>query len=285
MSHTIAVYNFKGGVGKTSTTLNLALSWARSFRVLVIDCDPQANLTAALSNQNHHTSNLFTISKKLLHDGQPKIEPVEVSYYLHLIPGDYQMAALESNSQFISFGHIIFYKLLTSLKSNYDFILLDCPTHFGVTVKSFLANADSILIPAVPDSFSTSGFRKLLSHLNEVEKERPLNVLGIYFNLFRQNTLHHQKVKRLAEKNLGKLIIDQTVRESIRVSEAHAASESIYDQLELSPVANDFMLLSEEVIERLNSMSLDRIAEEHPIEDEHTNGTTVPDNARGLPQF
>ncbi|MEP1096489.1 MAG: ParA family protein [Cyclobacteriaceae bacterium] len=277
MSHTIAVYNFKGGVGKTSTTLNLALSWARAFRVLVIDCDPQANLTAALSNQSNHSSNLFTISKKLLHDGQPKIEPVEISYYLHLIPGDYQMAALESNTQFISFGHIIFYKLLTSLKSQYDFILLDCPTHFGVTVKSFLANADSILIPAIPDSFSTSGFRKLLSHLSEVQKERALNVLGIYFNLFRRNTLHHQKVKRLAEKDLGRLIIDQTVRESIRVTEAHAATESIYDQQELSPVANDFMALSEEVIERLNSMSLERLVKEHPIEKERTDSRSILD--------
>lgn len=275
MSNTIAIYNFKGGVGKTSTTLNLALSWARSFRVLVIDCDPQANLTSALSNQSHPASSLFTISKKLLHDGQPKIEPLKISYYLHLIPGDYQMAALEANSQFISFGHIIFYKLLASLRNQYDFILLDCPTHFGVTVKSFLANTDSILIPAVPDSFSTDGFRKLLSHLSEVEKERPLNLLGIYFNLFRRNTLHHQKVKRLAEKEFGKLILDQTVRESIRVSEAHAATESIYDQLDLCPVARDFMSLSEEVIERLNSMSLDNITKEHSIEEEPGKGTSV----------
>jgi len=280
MSHTIAVYNFKGGVGKTSTTLNLALSWAKSFRVLVIDCDPQANLTAALSDQSHHTSNLFTIAKKLLHDGQPKIEPVKISYYLHLIPGDYQMAALEANSQFISFGHIIFYKLLASIKDQYDFILLDCPTHFGVTVKSFLANADSILIPAIPDSFSTTGFKKLLSHLSEVEKERPLNVLGIYFNLFRQNTLHHQKVKWLAEKELGNLIINQTVRESIRVSEAHAATESIYDKEELSPVAKDFLSLSEEVIERLNSMSLDSITKKHSIQNEPAKGMSVLENER-----
>lgn len=275
MSHTIAIYNFKGGVGKTSTTLNLALSWSRSFKVLVIDCDPQANLTLALSNSNSHQSNLFTISKKLLHDGQPQIEPLEISYYLHLIPGDYQMAAFESNSQFISFGYIIFYKLLSSLKHKYDFILLDCPTHFGVTVKSFLVNTDSIFIPAIPDSFSVDGFKKLLHYLSEIEKDTPLNVLGIYFNLFRKHTLHHQKVKKLAEKELGKLILDQHVRESIRVSEAHDSHQSIYNFLEQSEVASDFMALSEEVIERLNSMSLDEVIKKHGVEEKYLDGQSV----------
>ncbi len=178
------------------------------------------------------------------------------------------MAGLESNSQFISFGQVIFYKLLTAIKNHYDFIILDCPTHFGVTVKSFLANVDSIFIPAIPDSFSIHGFRKLLQHISQVEKEIPLNILGIYFNLFRKKTLHHQQVKRQAEKELGKLILNQCVRESIRVSEAHDSNQSIYNFLENSAVASDFMKLSEEVIERLNSMSLDRIIDEHGIEDE-----------------
>ncbi|MEQ9403659.1 MAG: ParA family protein [Cyclobacteriaceae bacterium] len=263
MSHTIAIYNFKGGVGKTSTTLNLALSWAQSYKVLIIDCDPQANLSHALTNQETHDSNLFTISKKLLHNGQPKIEPLEISYYLHLIPGDYQMAGLESNTQFISFGHIIFYNLLAALKKDYDFIILDCPTHFGITVKSFLANINSILIPAVPDSFSASGFRKLLSYLSEVEHQSSLNVLGIYFNRFRKHTLLHKKVRRQAEQELGKLILDQSVRQSIRVSEAHEQHQSIYGYHGESPVAEDFMKLSEEVIERLNSITLEEVLEEH----------------------
>ncbi len=185
------------------------------------------------------------------------------------------MAALESNSQFISFGHIIFYKLLGTLKHKYDFILLDCPTHFGVTVKSFLVNTDSIFIPAIPDSFSVNGFKKLLHYLSEIEKDTPLNVLGIYFNLFRKHTLHHQKVKKLAEKELGKLILDQHVRESIRVSEAHDSHQSIYNFLEQSEVAGDFMALSEEVIERLNSMSLDEVIKEHGVEEKCSDGQSV----------
>ncbi|MEM9339080.1 MAG: ParA family protein [Bacteroidota bacterium] len=259
MSNTIAIYNFKGGVGKTSTAINLALSWSRSFKVLLIDGDPQANLTSAISKVKNPESNLFTISKNLLHNGQPDITPLKISNYLHLIPGDYRMAELESNSQFISFGHAIFYKLLSTVKSSYDFIILDCPTHFGITVKSFIANINSILIPSVADSFSVSGFQKLLTYLAEIKKDKPLNILGIFFNMYRSNTLYHKQVLKEAQKGLDRLILNQTVRESIRVSEAHQNNISIYNFSEESSVAADFKKLSEEVIEKLNIRHLDEI--------------------------
>ncbi|MEQ8905978.1 ParA family protein [Ekhidna sp.] len=255
MSHTIAVYNFKGGVGKTSTTLSLAHSWSRSFKVLVIDCDPQSNLTQALTSETHSTT-LFTLTKKLLHNDLPNIDPVEIHPYLHLIPGDYSMAEMESNTQFISFAHIIFYKLLVAIKHKYDIILLDFPTHFGITVKSFIANINGILIPATPGSFSVSGFKKLLNYLNEVERNKPLNILGIFFNQFRKQTLLHQKIVREAEKELGNLILDQRIRESIRVSESNEQHLPIYAFTEQSDVAEDFLKLSDEVIARMNSIDL-----------------------------
>ena len=256
MSQTIAVYNFKGGVGKTSTTLSLAHSWSRAFKVLVVDCDPQSNLTQALSNEAPSTTTLFTLSKKILHNEQPRIEPIEIHPYLHLIPGDYCMTEMESNTQFISFGHIIFYKLISAIRHQYDIILLDCPTHFGVTVKSLIANIDGILIPATPGSFSVAGFKKLLGYLSEVEKEKPLNILGIFFNLYRKHTLFHQRIVREAEQELGNLILDQRIRESIRVSEANDQRQSLYSFTEQSDVAEDFLKLSEEVIARMNRVDL-----------------------------
>jgi chromosome partitioning protein len=255
MSQVIAVYNFKGGVGKTSSTLSLAHSWSRSFKVLVIDCDPQANLTQALGKEDL-SSSLFSLSKKLLHDQQPDIRPIEIHSYFHLIPGDYRMAEIESNTQFISFAHILFYKLLIAVKHKYDFILLDFPTHFGVTVKSFLANSNSILIPSTPGSFSVSGLKKLMTYLSEVKREKPLNILGIFFNQYRKNTLFHQKIIRKAEEELGSLIFDQRVRESIKVSEANEQHLSLYSFTNQSAVAEDFLNLSQEVIARMNTKSL-----------------------------
>ncbi|WP_420318177.1 ParA family protein [Ekhidna sp.] len=260
MSHSLAVYNFKGGVGKTSTSLSLAHSWSRSFKVLLIDCDPQANLTQALVDEQSTTS-LFTLTKSFLHNEQPDVKPIEIHPYLHLIPGDFQMSSIESNSQFISFGHIIFYKLLSAIRHQYDFIILDFPTHFGVTVKSFIANINSILIPATPGSFSVSGFKKLLSYLSQVKKEKQLHILGIFFNQYRKQTLFHQRIVREAEQELGSLILDQRIRESIRVSEANEQNESVYSFTDQSAVAEDFLKLSEEVIARMNRTEL-----QHAIE-------------------
>ncbi|WP_425392437.1 ParA family protein [Ekhidna sp.] len=247
MSHSLAVYNFKGGVGKTSTSH----SWSRSFKVLLIDCDPQSNLTHALTSEAHK-STLFTLTKAYLHNEQPSIEPVVIHPYLHLIPGDFQMSTIESNTQFISFGHIIFYKLLSTVRHQYDIIILDFPTHFGVTVKSFIANINSILIPATPGSFSVEGFKKLLAYLSDIQKEKRLHILGIFFNQFRKHTLFHQRIVREAEKELGSLILDQRIRESIRVSEANEQNQSVYSFTDQSAVAEDFLKLSEEVIERMN---------------------------------
>ncbi len=273
MSNTIAVYNFKGGVGKTSTTLSLAYSWSRSFKVLVIDCDPQCNLTQALIQENELSScpTLFKLTKRFLHNEIPEINPIEINPYLHVIPGDFDMAEVESNTQFISFGHIIFYKLLTAIKHQYDFILLDFPTHFGITVKSFIANIDSILIPSIPGSFSMSGFKKLLSYLADVERAKPLNILGIFFNQYRKNTLLHQRVAKEVKAELGGLILNQKIRESVRVGEAHRQNKSIYSAIEQSAVAEDFLKLSEEVIGKMNTKDLTQLVEDLGLEKEPSN--------------
>ena len=265
MANIIAVYNFKGGVGKTSTTLSLAYSWSRAYKVLVIDCDPQSNLTQSLLNTDYDQKehNLYELTSKFLHNSIPEINPIKINPYLDLIQGDFRMSTLESNNQFISFGQTITYGLLSTVRSKYDLILLDFPTHFGVTVKSFIANIDSILIPAIPDSFSNTGFKQLLMYLTEIEKDKPIDILGIFFNQYRKNTLFHRNIVKKAEKELGNLILRQKIRESVRVSEAHQINKSIYTVTEENNVAEDFLKLSEEVIGRLNTydvnMALEKI--------------------------
>ena len=263
MANIIAVYNFKGGVGKTSTTLSLAYSWSRAYKVLVIDCDPQSNLSQSLldSEYDQKQHNLYELTSKFLHNSIPEINPIKINPYLDLIQGDFRMTTLESNSQFISFGQTITYGLLSTVRNKYDLILLDFPTHFGVTVKSFIANIDSILIPAIPDSFSNAGFKQILTYLAEIEKDKPIDILGIFFNQYRKNTLYHRNIVQRAEEEFGNLILKQKIRESVRVSEAHQLSKSIYSITEESNVAEDFLKLSEEVIGRLNTYDVNTALE------------------------
>ena len=106
MANTISIYNFKGGVGKTTTAINLGISWAKSFKVLLIDFDPQCNLSNSIA-PDHESPTVYEYLKKVMHDHEIDPQPEEITPYLHVIPGDLQMTQIESNNQFIC--HFLFY--------------------------------------------------------------------------------------------------------------------------------------------------------------------------------
>ncbi|XOV91100.1 MAG: ParA family protein [Bacteroidota bacterium] len=258
MANTIAIYNFKGGVGKTTSTLNLGYAWSRSFKVLLIDCDPQCNLSAAF-NKSKETHTIFYYLKKMLHDHAPdKIDTVPITPYLHIIPGDFEMVNIETNNQFITFGTSIIQKLTYQVKKEFDIVIFDLPTHFGTLVKSFLANVDSILIPAIPDSFSISGVKTLLSYLYDVERMKPLNILGIFFNMYKRNLLHHQDKYRESAEEFKDMILSTQVRSSIKVAEASDIGRSINRINPDNNVAKDFVHLSDELLAKFNHKFLDK---------------------------
>ncbi|MFY0601552.1 MAG: ParA family protein [Cyclobacteriaceae bacterium] len=265
MSNNIAVYNFKGGVGKTTTTLNVGYSWSKNFKVLLIDCDPQCNLTNVAS-QGQYTSTLYDQTKSLLHGQTPDIVPVEITPYLHLIPGDYRMAELESNSHYINFGSEINRKFLSHLGPLYDLVILDCPTHFGVFVKALLDNIDGILIPTVPDNFSITGVQTLLQYLSTLNSFRSINILGIFFNMYRKSIIQNGRVMRDSKELFGNLILKTTIGSSTRVREANNHGISVLDYEPDCSVSKDFDNLCDELISKLfekktldSVMDLDKI--------------------------
>lgn len=255
MANIVSIYNFKGGVGKTTTSLNLGHSWSKSFKVLLVDFDPQCNLTNSLSVE-HHGHTLYDYARNVLHDHVFEIEPVQIHPYLHLIPGDYSMVNLESNNQFISFGPSIIKQLMRSLSRNYDFIIMDCPTNFGVLVKAVLSSSQSILIPAQADSFSITGIQKLLTHLATVDDPYALNILGIFFNMYSEQLILNQQKMEEARKVFGGLILDRTISRSVKVGEATDLGKSITEYSPENSVAQEFMALSDELLAKFDSQFL-----------------------------
>ncbi|VXD12956.1 ParA family protein [Marinoscillum sp. 108] len=246
MSNTVSIYNFKGGVGKTTTALNLGISWSRSFKVLLIDFDPQCNLTNAITIEEPRNT-IYNNIRNLLHDHDPDIEPLEITPYLHIIPGDFQMTQIESNNQFISFGTGIIARLLSSQRREYDFIIMDCPTNFGVLVKAILGSSKNILIPAQADSFSITGIQTLMGYLNMVENSL-LNILGVFFNMYNNNLILSQEKFNEAKNSFGNLILDTTVSRSIKVGEALDIGQAISDYSPDNTAAVEFMKLSDELL-------------------------------------
>lgn len=251
MANTIAIYNFKGGVGKTTSTFNLAHTWSKSFKVLVIDLDPQCNLTDALT-PHKPKEQVYYYLKCLLHDQPAHVEPILINPYLHLIPGDYQMVGLESNNQFITFGAEIIHRFLAPFQRDYDLILIDCPTNFGMIVQSLFQNIDHILIPTIPDSFSVSGVKTLVAYLRTLKTEKTLKILGIFFNMYRKELHQNRESLEAAKALFGEMILNTTVRNSIRVREAVAQGASINDLDPENQVAYDFNHLCEELLDKLS---------------------------------
>jgi len=251
MSQTVAIYNFKGGVGKTTSALNLAISWSRSFKVLLIDMDPQCNLTNAIGKVEGQET-IFEHLRNIMHGRDDRLEPMEVTPYLHLIPGDFRMSELEANNQFISFGSSMISKMFFALRREYDFIVIDCPTNFGVIVKTILGSSENILIPALADSFSLTGIDKLMSYLGEVENQQ-LNILGVFFNMFNGNLNLSKEKEEEARRVFGKVILETTVSRSVRVGEANNAGQSITDYSPDNNAAKEFMQLSDELMEKFHA--------------------------------
>lgn len=256
MADTISIYNFKGGVGKTTTALNLGISWSKSFKVLLIDFDPQCNLTNALV-KNVSTPSIYDYLKKIMHGHPIEAEAEHITPYLHIIPGDLQMTQTESNSQFISFGREMVNKFLMYYRNNYDFIIMDCPTNFGVLVKSIIGASKNILIPAIADGFSMSGVKTLMTYLAAVENET-LNILGVYFNMFNGKLNLTAKKFEESKETFGSLILENTVSRSIKVGEANDSGTAVFDQHPDNTAAKDFMQLSDELLAKFNSQTLNK---------------------------
>lgn len=258
MNNTIAIYNFKGGVGKTTSAFNLACGWSRKYKVLVIDCDPQCNLSNALILNCKSKYNVYAYLKGFVHNSIPTIKPIKVNGRLDLIPGHYNMIELESNSQFIEFGSVILQRLLERVKMNYDIVLIDCPSYFGKTVKAVLNSSDNLLIPATPDVFSLKGAVKLLRYIKEMERTKPINVLGIFLNRFRRNFLYHRKMVLVAKRIFGSFLITKTVRNAVQINETSDRRFVRNSGDPHSNIASDFLALCDLVVEKLDSKEVKR---------------------------
>ncbi len=252
MGKIIAIANQTGGVGKTTTTINLSACLAeQGQKVLVIDVDPQGNTTSGLGIDKNNTEN--TVYELML--GEASIDDCiykSVMDDLDVIPSNVNLAGAEIDLIDIDDREYILKKIVNSLKEKYDFILLDCPPSLSMLTVNAMTAANTVLVPIQCEYYALEGLSQLIRTINLVkQKLNPeLEIEGVVFTMYDARTNLSLQVVENVKANLKQTVYKTIIPRNIRLAEApsHGLPINLYDSK--SAGAESYRLLAEEVIHR-----------------------------------
>lgn len=252
MGRTIAIANQKGGVGKTTTAINLSSCLAEAGqRVLTIDFDPQGNATSGLGLEKGQIED--TVYEMML--GDCSFEDClrcEVQEDLDVLPSDSNLSGAEielldvENKEFVLKSH------LDQVKNDYDFIIIDCPPSLSLLTLNALVVADTVLVPIQCEYYALEGLSQVLRTINIVKRKMnpSLEMEGVVFTMYDARTNLSLEVVENVKNNLNEKIYKTIIPRNVRLAEApsHGMPINIYDSK--STGAESYRLLAAEVISR-----------------------------------
>ena len=252
MAHIICIANQKGGVGKTTTAVNLSASLAAAEkRTLLVDCDPQANATTGLGFEKK------TLTNTLYHGliGQMNIgdllQDTDIPS-LQVLPSNVELIGFEVEMMDTEGRESILKRFLSPLRDSYDYILLDCPPSLNLLTVNAMTAADTMLIPLQCEFYALEGLSQLLQTVKRIKHNLNPNLAigGILLTMFDKRTNLSFQVAEDAERYFQDLVYQTTIPRNIRLGEAPSFGKPIlmYDAASIG--SQSYMQLANEIISR-----------------------------------
>ncbi len=250
MGRIIAIANQKGGVGKTTTSINLSACLAEAGKkVLVVDIDPQGNATSGLGVEKNELEN--TIYELFVGECELSDCLIEnVLDNLSVLPSNVNLSGAEIDLIGIEKREFLLKKYITPIRDNYDFIIIDCPPSLNILTVNAMTTADTVLVPIQCEYYALEGLSQLIHTINLVKQRLnpELEMEGVVFTMYDARTNLSLEVVENVKKNLRQNVYKTIIPRNIRLAEApsHGLPINLYDSKSVG--AENYRLLAQEVI-------------------------------------
>lgn len=252
MGKIIAIANQKGGVGKTTTAVNLAASLGiLEKKILLIDADPQANATSGMGIEvtdvkkgtyqilEHSTE----ISETIIKTKSPNVDLIPS--HIDLVASEIELVDKESREYMLK-------KVLIEIQNKYDFIIIDCAPSLGLITLNALVASNSVIIPIQCEYFALEGLGKLLNTIKSVQKvhNKELDIEGLLLTMYDTRLRLSNQVVEEVKKHFGKMVFKTIIQRNIKLSEAPSFGEDIITYDATSRGARSYLSLGNEIIKK-----------------------------------
>lgn len=242
-----AISNHKGGVGKTTSTINIGAALAaKNKRVLLVDLDPQANLTQSLGVKNAE----ITIYENL--KGQNMVHPVECKNNLSVLPSSLDLSAAEMELSSEPGREYVLKDILTKLENKFDYILIDCPPSLGLLTINALAAAKYVIIPMQAEYLPLRGLAKLTDVIQKIQKRlnSNLKIGGVFLTQYDARKVLNRDIAESVEDFFKDKFLSTKISSNIALAEAPSKGQDIFLYNRNSKGAIDYKELCEELIKK-----------------------------------